>query len=264
MHLAQADDQFFSVDGFRIRYREIGHGEPVVLLHGRGSSLDAWNWLGDSLATDYRVIAIDERGFGQSTKSGDPSRYGKAMSHDVLSLLDHLHLQRAHLVGHSQGAAIAAFVAATSPGRVTTAFLLAGPFFADSAAYAAFNDPFAKDLEEGLGLVNFYKARGVSDSIAAVLNAEMLAHNDAPSLAAATRSLGGLMIPRARAHEIRVPAVVMVGTRDDLLEHNRELASWWPGARLIEVSNATHISILRQPDVLHSIRERLHARPLRR
>src|SRR5438309_4176022 len=82
-HLAEAVDQFVDVDGFRIRYREIGRGEPVVLLHGRSSSLDAWYWMADSLASDYRVVAIDFRGAGLSTKSGDPLKYGPAMGNDV-------------------------------------------------------------------------------------------------------------------------------------------------------------------------------------
>ena len=255
--LATAPDQFFDLGELRIRYREAGSGEPVVMLHGRGSSLEAWSWIGDSLATNYHVIALDERGSGHSTKSGDPNLYGRKMAEDVIGILDHLRVRRAHIVGHSQGAVIAAYVGAHYPARVATLSLVAGPFFPDSAATAAVNDPIALDLEQGRGLINFFKARGLPDSTAVAANAAMMAENDAPSLAAMARALGGLIIPRTSAPTIRMPALVVVGTSDDLLPYNRQLAAWWPGAHLVEVSGANHISILRRPELLSALRTEL-------
>jgi pimeloyl-ACP methyl ester carboxylesterase len=251
--LADGSDRFFEVDGFRIHYREIGRGEPVVLLHGRASNLEVWNWLADSLAKSYRVIAYDQRGAGLSTKSGDPARYGRSMANDVTGLLEHLGLRRAHVVGHSQGAVIAAYVAAHHPDRVATVALIAGPYSADSASYASSSAATVRDLEAGLGMLNFYRQRGLSDSLATAVNSEMMARNDAASLAATVRALGGLMMSSGVGPTIRVPLVVVVGTRDALLQPNRRFASW-TGARLVEVPEATHVSILQHPQVVSTLR----------
>lgn len=253
LRLAEAPDQFFTIDGFRIRYREIGQGEPIVLLHGRASNLDVWYWLADSLASNHRVIAFDQRGAGLSTKSGNPASYGRAMANDVVGLLEHLGLRRAHLIGHSQGAVIAAYVAARHPDRVTSVTLIAGPYSADSAAYAIASEASVKDIEAGLGMINFYRQRGLSDSLATALNSEVMARNDAASLAATIRALGGLMLTPGVTPPFRMPCVVIVGTRDALLQTNRGFASW-TGARLLEVSDATHISVLQHSQVLAAVR----------
>ena len=120
-----AQDQFFDSNGVRIRYVDQGAGQPAVLLHGFGGSLESgWVETGvlPNLARDYPVIALDYRGHGQSDKPHDPKSYGRHMGQDVVRLLDNLNIARAHIVGHSLGAGITAtllerrFVLA--PGRV--------------------------------------------------------------------------------------------------------------------------------------------------
>ena len=125
LDLVSAQDQFFS-NGVRIHYVDQGSGQPVVLLHGFSGSLDS-SWVETSvlpkLATDYRVIALDYRGYGQSDKPHDPKSYGLHMGHDVVRLLDHLNIARAHIVGHSMGAGITAKLLTTHPDRFVTATL---------------------------------------------------------------------------------------------------------------------------------------------
>jgi pimeloyl-ACP methyl ester carboxylesterase len=256
-HLAAARDQFFTVGRFRIRYREIGRGTPVLFLHGRSSSLNAWSWMGDSLAVDYHVIAIDERGAGESTKSGDASDYGPAMAQDVIGVLDHLHLTRAHLVGHSLGAVIAAYVATHHPNRVKSVSLLAGALFPDSASFAAITGPYVQALESGGDLRAYYRARGVPDSLAAVLSATMLATNDVPSLVATTRAAVRLILSRELVTASHVSALVVVGSRDDLFEYDRQFASRWPKARFLEVTGADHGQIVRRAETLEAVRAHL-------
>jgi pimeloyl-ACP methyl ester carboxylesterase len=104
------DDRFFTSEGVRIRYVDVGRGEPVVLVHGFSSSLDAnWRSLGiiEKLSKDFRVIALDCRGHGESDKPHDAASYGINMIEDVTRLLDHLAVRRAHIVGYSMGGAIA-------------------------------------------------------------------------------------------------------------------------------------------------------------
>jgi pimeloyl-ACP methyl ester carboxylesterase len=181
------------------------------------------------------------------------------MVRDVIGVIDHLRLGRVHLVGYSQGAVIAAYFAAYYPDQVASATLIAGPFFPDSAAYAEFNDPIAKDLEQGRGMVSFFRARGLSDSAAAAANADFMSHNDAASLAAMTRMLGQLMLPERMLRQGRVPSLVIVGTRDPLAPDNRRFSDIWPGARFTEVDGANHISIRDHRLAIRAIRDHVRS-----
>src|ERR1044072_2155314 len=87
------EDRFFASGDVKIRYVDVGRGDPVVLIHGFSSSLDA-NWgsqkIIDTLAKDFRVIAFDCRGHGKSDKPHDAASYGIQMVEDIARLLDHL------------------------------------------------------------------------------------------------------------------------------------------------------------------------------
>ena len=99
--LCSAQDKYFDAAGVRLRYLESGAGEPIVLVHGFGNTAEIWsdNGIVQSLSRDHRVISFDARGHGKSEKPHDPARYGREMALDIVRLLDHLHIQRAHIVG---------------------------------------------------------------------------------------------------------------------------------------------------------------------
>ncbi|MHC4911328.1 MAG: alpha/beta fold hydrolase, partial [Planctomycetota bacterium] len=108
----RTSDRFFDSDGVRIRYIDVGprDGEPVVLVHGGASSIELqWGETGmiGALDDDYRVIALDCRGHGKSDKPHDTEAYGNEMVLDVVRLLDHLEIEKAHIVGYSMGGRIA-------------------------------------------------------------------------------------------------------------------------------------------------------------
>jgi pimeloyl-ACP methyl ester carboxylesterase len=120
---ARAADEAFDSNGVKIRYVTLGAGEPVVLIHGWMSDSSMWgrDLFGNTklkAADGYRLIALDCRGHGKSDKPHEVEKYGPEMAADVVRLLDHLGIERAHLVGYSSGAFIAGKVAATHPGRV--------------------------------------------------------------------------------------------------------------------------------------------------
>jgi pimeloyl-ACP methyl ester carboxylesterase len=118
-------DHFFDSGDVRIRFVDLGRGEPVVLVHGFTSNVESWN-RGDilqSLSHNYRVIALDLRGHGKSGKPRDPEKYGIDAALDVLRLMDHLGIHRAHVVGYSMGARVTAYLLANHPDRFITATL---------------------------------------------------------------------------------------------------------------------------------------------
>jgi pimeloyl-ACP methyl ester carboxylesterase len=124
---AHADDKFFDSNSVRIRYVVEGKGEPVVLIHGFGSNIEAnWGKVLKPLSESYQVIALDCRGHGKSDKPTDPKMYGREMGEDVIRLMDHLHVPKAHLVGYSMGAYIAFGLMLIHPDRILTVTMGAG------------------------------------------------------------------------------------------------------------------------------------------
>jgi pimeloyl-ACP methyl ester carboxylesterase len=262
--LAQSPDSFFyAAPDVRIRFRETGQGDPVILIHGLGRSLADWSGVGDSLARDHRVVALDVRGFGKSTRIKTREELGREMAHDIVKLLDLLEIRRAHLVGHSMGASISAYLASRYPDRVRSVSLIAGPFDEDTTAFTRDEGGFASDIEQGRGTMKLLRwlFPTYPDSALAAWDAEVSAANDPATMGAAMRSIDLLSVPRSAAATIRAPALVVVGTGDPLVPQSRWVASWWPNARLVEVPGADHFTILSHPSLLANIRLLMRTSP---
>jgi pimeloyl-ACP methyl ester carboxylesterase len=145
-------------DGVRIHWMEAGAGTPVVLLHGYTSCCDA-SWFSDGMAKElartHRVIGIDARGHGRSEKPHDPAKYtGDSMPKDVIEVLDHLGIDKAHFHGYSMGGGIVAHLMARHPDRFLTAgFGGSGVREEDEAlaAKAAALDPKGLDVNQDAG-----------------------------------------------------------------------------------------------------------------
>lgn len=254
--LPAAPDQTFASSEVTLRYREIGEGAPVVLVHGYTGSIASWFGFAGSLASTHRVIAVDVRGFGQSSKFSDPRRFGEPMSDDMVRLLDHLKVDRAHFIGHSMGALITANLAARYPARVSTAALIAGPFYADRATFVRESTPWIADLEAGHGLTKFFSwlFPGMEPGAASAASGQALKSNDLGSLIAVMRALPDLVVPPAKTSS--VPTIIAVGSGDPL--HPLAVAfALGSKAKLIEVKGADHFTILRSPELHNALRELL-------
>lgn len=112
--LSAQERQTIQVDEAILEYEVAGNGPAVVLLHGLANSLESWNFLFPVLSENYRVIRLNRRGYSTSTGSPDTSLDPL----DVLALMDSLGIERAAVVGHSQGANSALRLALTFPERV--------------------------------------------------------------------------------------------------------------------------------------------------
>ncbi|HLJ49322.1 MAG TPA: alpha/beta hydrolase [Bryobacteraceae bacterium] len=120
------DGYFVASDGVKIHYLTLGRrGSWVVLIHGFTGNADG-NWflngIAQALADSHRVVAIDCRGHGLSDKPEDPAKYGPGrMELDVVEMMDHLKIKRAHIHGYSMGGAITGQLLAHHPDRIITA-----------------------------------------------------------------------------------------------------------------------------------------------
>lgn len=115
----------FTHGDVEIAYRDEGEGEPIVLVHGFASNAEV-NWFYPSWASTlkgagYRVVALDNRGHGASTKLYDAENYHiGTMSSDVMALMDRLEISKAHVMGYSLGARISGYLSLQHPERVRT------------------------------------------------------------------------------------------------------------------------------------------------
>src|SRR5260370_20086068 len=116
----------FQHDGVEIAFLDQGQGEPIVLVHGFASTVHVnWvypEWVATLVKAGRRVVALDNRGHGASSKLHSPAAYhSTCMAQDVRALLDHLELTRVDMMGYSMGARISAFFASAYPTRLRRA-----------------------------------------------------------------------------------------------------------------------------------------------
>jgi predicted alpha/beta hydrolase family esterase len=193
----------------KIHFLIEGTGEPVVLIHGLDSSARInWQMPGtiDALARDHQVIAIDLPGYGESDKPDDPAAYGEQWIDDVILLLDHLNIRKAHIVGYSMGGMVALKLIAEHPERVISGTL------------------------GGAGWLR-------EDSILQKIWTHMR------SLGA--RSISELALTADQLKAIRTPVEILVGDRDPMkklyVEPLESVRSDW---RVIEIEGAGHLNCI--------------------
>ena len=124
---------FAPVGDVQLYYEIQGAGEPILFIHGGGGSI-AGSWPSDyvtQLSRDFRVILADSRGHGRTAEGPGPITYGR-LTFDIVRLLDHLGIDRAHVVGHSMGAITGLHLLVDFPDRVRTVTLLAGAYHVDN------------------------------------------------------------------------------------------------------------------------------------
>ena len=144
---AAAVSGFAPVGDVQLYYEVHGAGEPILFLHGGGGSI-AGSWPSDyvtELSRDFRVILADSRGHGRTADGTGPLTYGR-LTFDVVRLLDHLGIDRVHVVGHSMGAITGLHLLVDFPDRVRTVTLLAGAYHVDNYRSEAYED-MARELD---------------------------------------------------------------------------------------------------------------------
>jgi pimeloyl-ACP methyl ester carboxylesterase len=266
-------DNFFDSNGVRIRYVDQGQGVPVVLIHGYTGNLER-HWVAPgvfaNLAKDHRVIALDCRGHGKSGKPTDPAAYGAEMGQDVVRLLDHLQLPRAHIVGFSMGAIILGPLLTTNADRfITATFVGHHPEWRWTDADAQEAEAAAKELEGDTPFRSLIvgisppNAPPPSDDEVRKLAQGLVAANDLKALAAFQRGRRPLVVDEAQLAAVRVPAIEIIGSLDPNLDGMKELKKILPSLETVVLEGATHggeHGVLRRPEFLAALQEFLARR----
>jgi pimeloyl-ACP methyl ester carboxylesterase len=220
-----------------LAFLDEGQGEPIVLVHGFASSKEVnWvqpGWFATLKGAGRRVIALDDRGHGGSSKLYDPADYHTTkMAADVAALLDHLEIERTDVMGYSMGARIATFLALEYPARVR-AMVLGG---------------LGMHLIDGVGLPESIADALEAPSIADVSDTQgrifraFADHtkSDRRALAACIRG-SRQVITREQAASIQTPTLVAVGTKDPIAGSAEELAAVMPHARALPIPDRDHM-----------------------
>ena len=264
---AQPEDRFFDSGGVRIRYVATGKGPAVVLVHGFTGTIER-SWVNTGvlaeLARDHRVLALDLRGHGHSDKPHQPRAYDE-IALDVIRLLDHLQIRKAHVVGYSLGGIIVLKLLTTHPERFERAVIGGAAYRrargegADAATEAA-----AREIESGV-----YRALIVStaptdeppptEEAIRARSREIAASADVRAHAALMRARRALLVSDAEIANVRVPTLAVVGTADPALPRIQAMAKRWPGLEVEVVPGATHPTVHerglpRRPEFARAIR----------
>jgi pimeloyl-ACP methyl ester carboxylesterase len=265
-----SEDLFFDSAGAKIRYTIEGQGEPVLLIHGFLMNLES-NWVIPGtikeLASNFQVIAIDNRGHGKSGKPHDPKAYGIQMVEDSIRLLDHLKIKKAHIVGYSMGGRIAVALLGFHPERFRTAVI--GGFGwtpPDDESLKRLETEVAESLEQGKGLEPLIRSLTPPGMIIlpeqiTVANKMFLAGNDPLALAAVMRG----SVPSPTEAELKkarkIPLLALIGELDPRKSSVDRLNGILPGIKTVVIPKATHMSTFSSPEFIKSLKAFLLQHP---
>jgi len=230
------DQDYVEHDSARIWYATYGSGPPVILLHGGLGHSGNWGYQVPALVrSGYRAVLIDSRGHGRSTRDGRPYTY-ELMASDVLAVMDALYLEKAAIVGWSDGACTALILAMQAPERV------AGVFF-----FGCNMDPSGTKEVEFTPILKRCFGRHARDY------AQLSATPD--QFEAFADAVGAMMKtePNYSAEEladIHVPVAIVQSEHDEFIkpEHAEYLARSIPNAEFIELPGVSHFAPLQRPE----------------
>jgi len=240
------------VGDIKLYYEIHGKGEPLVLIMGIGMRSGHWFAIQDKLATEYRVIVLDNRGTGQSDKPEIPYTT-KMMAGDVVGLLDVLGIGATNVFGHSMGGMIAQEFALNYPGRLDN-LILGGTFYGGTKAV---RNPEAAAFLFNPELAKLPAEERVRATIPWVWNKEFAKNNpdaierlvaitcEYPTPVYALISQANAVMTHDtydRLPDIKAPTLVIAGTGDRIIpyENAKLLASRIPNAELAIIDNSGH------------------------
>jgi 3-oxoadipate enol-lactonase len=241
------------IGGREIAYEFFGGGKPLVLIHAFPLDGRMWTDTAQALSSRCRLIVPDMRGFGESDLGGDHPSIAD-MADDVAALLDSLGIERAAVGGLSMGGYVSLAFAARHPARLERLILADTRAAADSdVARAGRADALALVEKEGVAaLVERQLAALLSPAASEALREQVreLGKQRREGVSSAIRALRDRPDRRAELSAIACPTLVIVGTEDKISPPAEmvEIASAIAGARLVEITDAGHLSNLEKPN----------------
>lgn len=245
---------YFQNVGCQLHYEDYGHGMPVLLVHGLGSSTRDWEYQIPALTTHYRVIVIDVRGHGRSDKPQEP--YSIAVfAEDVAALIEHLRLIDVHLVGISMGGMIGFQLGVDRPELLRSLTIVnSGPEVKPRSAKDYLEIAKRWTLSRLLSLDSIARALGhllfplpEQGDLRRKIE-ERWPQNDKRAYLSSLDAIIGWGV-RDRLQRIQCPTLVITADRDYTPVSRKEAyVKELPNARLVVIENSRHATPLDQPE----------------
>lgn len=241
------------VNNITLYYEEYGNGEPLLLLHGLTADHSMFDREIDQLKTRYRIIAPDMRGHGKSEK---PVAY-QLNDHvqDILSLLDHLKIDNAFILGSSMGSYVAQAIAAAQPARINKLILVVPKSHGSTSSVRELLDRHAAELGglsyddqlQAASKYMFYNLKAVGTYQKDALKKQPVLTPEQQS--AANQALLNFDL-RPVLGKITAPTLVISGTHDGLNppERGKEIAALIPDAVYVEFDRSGHAPNVEEPE----------------
>jgi 3-oxoadipate enol-lactonase len=251
-------------NGINLYYEVNGSGQPLVFIHGLGSSTRDWEYQVPELSKSYQVITFDLRGHGQSDKPAGP--YQMTMfSKDAANLLQTLGLGAAHVVGISLGGGVALQFALDYPEQVKTLIIVnSAPTLGDQAQAQ-------QEVERRVGIVQQLGMRAMGQALSPVLFpnpehanlretfVERWAENDPQAYIEATRSMLGWDV-MDRLSGLQCPTLIITSDQDYSPAAVKEAyVKLIPNGQLVVISDAHHAVPIEQPQQFNTVLTRFLA-----
>jgi 3-oxoadipate enol-lactonase len=248
------------IDDVKIHYQDRGQGPALLLLHGLGSSGMDWEHQYPHFEPDYRVVAPDFRGFGESDKPAGPYLVSRHAD-DLVALLDHLEIREVNLLGFSMGGAVAFQFAASYPERVERLVIVnSSPSFVTDHWRKRLEVVVRKSVIRLLGvpqLARLIAKRLFPEEHQGDLRAKTIERYGANHKDAYLNAIDGLVgwhLDDATLRDLQVPTLVIAAEHDYTPFSEKEAyCAKLPQAQLVLVENSRHATPIDQPDCFNRL-----------
>src|SRR5680860_316553 len=245
----QAVGKYVEINGAKIYYEEYGKGEPLLLIHGNGSSI---KWMGnqiDYFKTRYRVIIADNRGQGKSELNTDSLTYVQ-IARDWDGLVNYLKLDSLSIIGWSDGGIIALKMGINNKSKIKKIVAMGANLRSDSTAVHAW------------AINNVKKERELIES--------KIQEKDTTQNWNLQKQLLGLLgeqpnIPTSDLSKIKAQVLIIAGDEDIIRgKHSIEMYENIPKAQLCIMPGETHFAPASNPELFNEIVNRFLSEPFKR
>jgi pimeloyl-ACP methyl ester carboxylesterase len=240
--------KYAEVNGIKVYYEIYGEGEPLLLLHGNGGSIESFIYQIPELAKHFKVIAVDSRAQGRTTDADQEITYA-LMASDMAGLIDKLNLGKVNVVGWSDGGNIGLEMAYAYPEKVLKVVACGANYTHEN--FIAPPDSAVMDKDDPL-------VKKTSELLKRSTTSIQRLSPDTLRIPLIKKKLGDLMekypnFTPAQLKTIKVPFLIIAGDHDLInLNHTISLFTSLPKAELFIVPHATHVVLIENPELINS------------
>jgi len=232
---------YSDVNGIRIFHAEWGEGDPVILLHGGLGSIEAFANQIPTIAASHKVIAIDSRGHGRSTRDDTAYSY-ELMASDVMAVMDEMSVNSAAFIGWSDGGIISLELAINHPDRISKALVIGTNYdLSGIDPSVETNETFGAYV--GAAAALYVKNSPTPDGFDAFVGDIVGMWGTQPNYS------------EDQLKSISAPFTVLQALEDEAIidEHAEKMASLLPGSTYIPLDSVSHFALWQDPERMNGL-----------